>query len=232
MPLPLEGPRPLSPLEREAVDLVFEDSIDPCDVFVSAFYDSSRERAYYGRGGKITLNRSQFWDVNLHMKSSHANTEILKPANIRYLSALIHECTHHWQSVYKKYTERGPYDPPPYDFSWEELQTLTFRKEQHDVVLPESEKPLPEPHDVRKEQYASAAQVYFVIAWQLKHLPEDSDVSLTYEGLNRVGPVDRYHEIRKLDDDNDGKLIVSRNVAECLTYHFNVYLNNLRSEGR
>ena len=42
MPLPLEGPRPLSPLEREAFRLVFWDSLDPCDVYVAVFDDSRR----------------------------------------------------------------------------------------------------------------------------------------------------------------------------------------------
>ena len=41
MPLPLEGPRPLSPLEREAVELVFEDSLDRCDVYARLFWLAS-----------------------------------------------------------------------------------------------------------------------------------------------------------------------------------------------
>ena len=78
MPLAMEGPRPLSPLEREAFRLVFWDSIDPCDVYVSVFDDIYREGGYYSGAGSIQINRSTFLDANLHMNSTHANTDILK----------------------------------------------------------------------------------------------------------------------------------------------------------
>lgn len=52
MPLAMEGPRPLSPLELEAFRLVFWDSIDPCDVYVAVIDDSKEHDASYGMAGK------------------------------------------------------------------------------------------------------------------------------------------------------------------------------------
>lgn len=237
MPLPLEGPRPLSPLEREAVGLVFWDSIDLCGVYVSVTDYQKAQAGGYSDHGHFRLGRDELPYANLHKNSSSADRDILAPANIACLSTLIHECVHHWQSVYMKYTERGPYEPVPYDFSWEELQTLTFRKDQHDVVLPKPQKPLPEPHDVRKEQFASMAQVYFIIAWQLRH-SSDPLVNFT-KGTGKkssVGPIDRYHEIKVMVEPPPGEypseVWVSRKVAGDIIYHFNPYLVELRSGGR
>lgn len=252
MRLAMEGPRPLSPLEREAVELVFWDSIDPCDVHVTVveglIVGEKEVAARYGEGGIIFINRSKFpYTDALDINSRRTNTDKFKPANMNYLCRVIHECAHHWQSIYKKYEERGPYKPAPYDFSWEELQTLTFRKDQHDVVLPESKERLPEPHELRKEQYASAAQVYFVIAWQLRH-SSNSLVNLTTHGSREkiVGPVYRYHEIDAIPHADSTKpdvpfnlcdpvppgRRVSRECAGHLSYHFGPYLVDLRSGGR
>ena len=231
MPLAMEGPRPLSPLELDAFRLVFWDSIDPCDVYVTVIVDSKEHDASYGGAGAITLNRYTFPHANLHKNSSPADPDILMPANMRCLSSLIHECTHHWQSVHKKYTYRGPSGTAVYDFSKKELETLNFIKEEH-PDLKKPDKFEQEYAPFLKEQHASAAQVYFLIKWQLHHLLKEADVNLSYRGLNRVGTVYRYHEIRKLDDDNDGRVIVSRNIAKGLEGHFNRYLHDLRSGGR
>ena len=231
MPLPLEGPRPLSPLEQEAFRLVFWDSIDPCDVYVTVFDDIYKEGGYYSGAGSIQINRSKFLDANLHMNSTHTNTDILKPANIRCLSTLIHECTHHWQWTHKRYQWSGPGDVKTlYAFTRNELTEVPPSRKWWD------QNPWPNKDldmlNLLKEQHAAAAQVYFVIKWQLEHLPEGSDVNLSYKKLNRVGTVDRYHEIRKRDNDNDGQLIVSRDIAEDLTHHFSAYLVDLRSGGQ
>ena len=175
MPLAMEGPRPLSPLEREAFRLVFWDSIDPCDVYVTVFDDIYKEGGYYSGAGSIQINRSTFLDANLHMNSTHANTDILKPANIRCLSTLIHECTHYWQEVYGRHTLYKTF----YDFTKDQLL-------KRDVP------------ELSANQHASAVQVHFLIAWQLEYRPNGSNVNLTSRSPNpehNVGPVDRFRNI-------------------------------------
>ena len=231
MPLAMEGPRPLSPLELDAFRLVFWDSIDPCDVRVTVFDDSTKNDGSYGGHGNIGLNSYTFPDANLHKNSSPADPDILVPANMSCLSTFIHECTHHWQRVHQKYTDRGPGNTGVYDFSKKELETLNFIKAEHlDLKTPDKFKKEHAPF--LKEQHATAAKVYFLIKWQLHYLPKGADVNLSYKGLNDLGTIDYYHEIRKLGDDNDGRIIVSRDIAEGLEDHFKWYLHDLRSGGR
>ncbi len=239
MPLTMEGPRPLSPLEREAFRLVFWDSIDPCDVYVIVVEDIEHTvpgtAADYG-GGRIRISRSKFpYTDALGIDSTLANTDIFKPGNMNYLSRLIHECTHHWQSIYKKYTWRGPSDAKsaPYGFSWKELQILAFIRDQN-TYLQDPEKFPEAHHELLKEQHASAAQVYFIIQWQLEH-SSDPLVNLTYAWGGpdeRVGPVERYSEISDRAVRGQSGPWVSRADARGLSSHFNAYLVDLRSGGR
>ena len=241
MPLPLEGPRPLSPLEREAFRLVFWDSIDPCDVYVTVIekieHTVKNAVATYSNGG-IKFGRSRFpYTDALNIDSTLANTDIFKPGNMNYLSRLIHEATHHWQSVYKKYDWRGPPDTGVYYFSKKELETLKFIKEEH-PDLREPHKFKEEYDELLKEQHASAAQVYFVIAWQLEY-SSDRLVNLTMgsDRERRVGPVHRYYEIAAIPTAHPHDPVppgrwVSRGDAEGLSNHFSAYLVDLRSGGR
>ena len=237
MPLPLEGPRPLSPLEREAFRLVFWDSIDPCDVYVTVMerleHTVGGTVASYSDGG-IKVNGSRFpYTDALDINSTLANTDIFKPGNMNYLSRLIHESTHHWQSVYKKYDWRGPPDTGVYDFSKKELETLKFIKEEH-PNLKKPDKFKKEYATLLKEQHASAAQIYFLIEWQLEY-SSDPLVNLTYAWGGpdeRVGPVERYSEIRKEVVHGQSGPWISRADASDLSNHFSAYLVDLRSGGR
>lgn len=233
MALEVQEARPLSPLERAAVKLVFEDSLDPCDVYVIVHANLGGNAGSAGGSGQINISKASYQRTDaLDIDSTVSIPKALKPENIAYLSTVVHESAHHWESNNQKYTHRGPYEPVPYDFSWEELQTLKFRKDQHDVVLPESQKPLPEPHDVRKEQHASMAQVYFTIAWQLEHLPDGSDVDLTprTNSRNGVGPTHRYHRIQAIDD-GEGRLVVTNKFAKTLKGEFSVFIEELQAGG-
>ena len=210
MPLELQGPRPLSPLEREAVRLVFWDSIDPCDVYLTVLEHLDGDAAAYRGNGNIRISKANFSYADaLNIDSTRATTDIFKPANMNYLSRLIHECTHHWQGVHKKYI----ISDGQYGFTQKQLQTL----------------------DLMKEQHASAAQVYFLIEWQLEH-SSDPLVNLTYwnsSGGKSVGPTVRYREIEKLPNPSGQPgPWVSRKTAEDLSNHFESYLDDLRSGGR
>ena len=236
MPLPLEGPRPLSPLELEAFRLVFWDSIDPCDVHVTVTDDSTKSDGAYSPPGHIRLNSYTFPHANLHKNSSSEDPDILAPANIACLSTLIHECVHHWQSVYQKYIDVGPGNTRVDDFSKKELETLKFIREEH-PGLKDPEKFDKEYPQLLKEQFASIAQVYLIIAWQLRH-SSDPLVNLTTGTGQKssVGPIARYHEIKERVKpppyEYPSEVWVSREVAGDIIYYFNPYLVELRSGGR
>ena len=237
MPLAMEGPRPLSPLERDAFRLVFWDSIDPCDVYLTVVENIEHTvggtAATYSNGG-IQVNGSKFpYTDALGIDSTLANTDIFKPGNMNYLSRLIHESTHHWQSVYKKYDWRGPPNTGLYYFAKKELETLKFIKDEH-PDLREPHKFKEEYDELLKEQHASAAQVYFIIQWQLEY-SSNPLVNLTYAWSGdeeRVGPVERYSEIRKRVVRGQSGPWVFRADARSLSNHFNAYLVDLRSGGR
>ena len=99
MGLEVQGPRPLSPLEREAVDLVFDGSIDPCDVHLTVMeyiqHTVQNVAADYIKGGIIRIGRSKFLHTDaLDINSTLENTDKFKPANMNYLCRVIHEwCT-------------------------------------------------------------------------------------------------------------------------------------------
>ena len=205
MPLPLEGTRVLSPLERDAVKLVFEDAIDLWDISLTVV-ESFKPRplwaaaklpqvaSTYDGDGNIRINRSVFPHTDsLNINSTRTDTEIFKPGNMHYLSTLIHECTHYWQEEYGRHGPpvshaNAPPQPADYKFVSEQLK-------QRDVP------------DLSSEQHASAAQVYFLIEWQLRYQPKGSDVNLTSQSPNsedNVVPVDRFHDIDRYIN-NSGK---------------------------
>ena len=144
----------------------------------------------YDGDGKIRINRSAFPFTGLDKDSDLTSKERdpsglgelkdpFRPANMHYLSTLIHECTHHWQEVYGRHRKPSPNVSPSYRFNGQQLL-------QRDVP------------ELSAEQHASAVQVYFLIDWQLEHQPKGSDVNLTSRSKNsrdNVGPVDRFRNI-------------------------------------
>lgn len=245
--LELQGPRPLSPLEQDAVRLVFCGSLNPCDLYVTVIDDFSAEPAAgsHGGHGNIKINRRAFEYADaLNLNSTRANTAIFKPKNMAYLSTLIHESTHQWQWNYEKYLDAPGDVRLPYDFAREELHTMKFLKRHHKRLDKPGE--FPEKAEFMKEQHASIAQVYFVIAWQLEY-SSDRLVNLTTgSAKTSVGKVKRYHEIAAIqnahpydpippDDSCDAAppgRRVSRGCARRLSDHFGRYLVDLRSGGR
>ena len=91
------GPRVLSPLERDAFNLVFWESIDEWDINLTiAEVDTPGSKAGYSRNGNIRIDAADFpYTDALDINSTRANTDIFKPGNMEYLCTLIHECTHH-----------------------------------------------------------------------------------------------------------------------------------------
>ena len=158
------GLRALSPLETEALNLIFKGTIN-ADQF-----ELTMDPTIKGRGSFGGLNEEGKFDVRIHPdfyagldgNSSLANTEVLDPDIIKALGIFIHESTHAWQFTYKAFRRPAPLRTPPpgggdyYGFNTFELATLQLGKEQH----------------------ASAVQAYFHIFWQLKRGATIIDLSM------------------------------------------------------
>lgn len=255
MSLEVQGARDLSPLETEVVYSVFKESVlaselqlevvnslglggrgatDPeaglKEVLLGEIKQlPAKSTSDYDGNGKITISKSAFPHTQaLNERSTHyslgngGHTDLFRPGNMHYLSALIHECAHHWQGKYNRHTDsrlgRGAYD---------------FTERQ---LIKEN---VP---DFSSEQHASAAQVYFVIAWQLRHRPwprpitaetRGPNVDLTSKPLDSdrsVGPVHHYDRISSIPHTN-GRRIVSNLAAKGMRNTFHEYLRELWDGG-
>ena len=81
------------------------------------------------------------------------------------------------------------------------------------------------------ERHASAAQVYFVLAWQLRYLRPDADVNLTSQPPDSVGPVDRYDEIAHEEHNENGQRIVPYELVARWRNDFRDYILDLQDAG-
>ena len=235
MPLEVQGPRQLSPLEDEVITFVFERLPPPGvkrtiivqDILLKIVENIPFAVSTY-RNGLITISKSALphtQALNQNSTREHVypsdgtfqRTDPFSPGNMHYLSTLIHGCAHHWQEKYNLNRDPGHDWDPPYDFSQEELRNL----------------------DLFSEQHASAAQIYFLIAWQLRYRPspgfEEKYLDLTSQSPDRsknVGPVDRYTWIfDKFKHTDDGKRRLDRTDARGLYSHFDNYERNLWNRG-
>lgn len=161
-----DGLRALSPLETEALNLIFKGTIN-ADQF-----ELTMDPTIKGRGAFRGLNEEGKFDVRIHPdfyagldgNSSLANTDVLDPDIINALGIFIHESTHAWQRTYKAFRRPAPLRTPPpdggdyYGFNTFELATLQLGREQH----------------------ASAVQAYFHIFWQLKRGATIIDLSMDF----------------------------------------------------
>ena len=291
MPLKVQGPRALSPLEEDAVNLVFShagnQSIRPSELRLEiveslrlgeqggrninqemaapsipespvgqqfsekpvmwgamkwplkwATWGGMKQfgvevASTYESGGKITISGSAFPHTQaLNKKSTRSyldltvgsfqRTEPFRPGNMHYLSTLIYQCARHWQWTYNWRDDYRPGWGPPYHLTKEQLQA--------------EDRPA-----ISGERHASAAQIFFLIAWQVRYrrgaaggaedAQEPSDVDLTSQPSNSesyVGPVDRYDEIAGEKLDENGRPIVTKGRVGQLQAHFGYYVNELQ----
>lgn len=177
----------------------------------------------YDGDGKIRISQSAFpytRAVKINSHSTRAGTPIFEPANMHYLSTLIHECTHHWQEEYGRH---GP--PVSHVNAPDQLDNSRFVFEQ----LQKRDVP-----DLSPEQHASAAQVYFLIAWQLRYLVEGSLVNLTSRSENPefdVGPVHLYPDIDKYAISKNAdcpRILTYENARRLKESHFSWLIIELR----
>ena len=236
MPLEVQGPRQLSPLEDEVVTFVFERdppsgverTIIVQDILLRIVADIPGAVSTY-RNGLITINRSALPHTQALNQNSTSTrvypsdgtfqtTDLFSPGNLHYLSTLIHGCAHHWQEKYDLYRDPGNKWDPPFRFNPEQLDNL----------------------DLFSDQHASAAQIYFLISWQLRYRQSPGDgvpyLDLTSQSRDRsknVGPVDRY--TRMLDDEKfkheNGERLLNLTDAQNLISDFINYERNLVDRG-
>ena len=227
--------RPLSPLERDAVDLVFRGSIDLSKISVTVvkFFEPPplwaaaklpQVASTHDGDGNIKIRQSAFphtKGIQIHGATTRgAKAQIFKPANMHYLSTLIHECTHYWQGFYGRHGPavshaNAPPQPADYEFDSKQLK-------ERDVPA------------LSSEQHAAAVQVYFLIAWQLRYLVEDSLVNLTSRSENSeldVGPVHRFLDIDNLANTQNTdcpRIITYENARNLIDVNFGWLLVELR----
>ena len=221
--LTVQGPRLLSPLEKDAVRLVFGGSSSFTDLkilnkiriqFVWEIDGQPTWGASQGAGLiKIAIKKHPCTDFLDH-NSTRGTVDIFKPSNMFYLNRLIHECTHWWQEDNDRYQYSTSGGLERYNFDFDELQDLTFPD---------------------KEPHASAAATWFVIGWQLTYrdVEVESMINLTQRGIgDRVGTVNRYSVIRDIpnapsNSEYSGRW-VTRQKAEALSSDFTTVLEELR----
>ena len=205
------GLRALSALETSAVNFVFQGTIDPSELDIELVaglgYDlpgGGRKliRGNHKGNGKFQVRADLYEDAGLNEHSTMQNTDILNAAVINALSTVIHEATHYWQEKFNRHTTGTNSN-----FTESELFNNRLSSEQH----------------------ASAAQVYFVLAWQVGHDAESINLSTWYANKS-VGPVDRYDAIRPIRHP-DTQRFVTKNTARRLLYNFINFTTALR-DGR
>ena len=195
------GLRALSALEASAVNLVFGGTVDPSELDIEIVKGLGSNRGLHNEG-KIKINARLYEAAGLNENSSVNNTDKLNHAVISYLSTVVHEAAHFWQDKYNRHTTESEYE-----FTESELFHNRLGNEQH----------------------ASAAQVYFVLAWQVGHGAETIALSTWYRETS-VGPVDRYDAIRPIRH-QDKRRLVTKNTARRLLYNFINFTQALR-DGR
>ena len=226
--LRVHGPRRLSPLEKDAVRLVFGNSGSFTDVkirdkiriqFVWEIDGQPKWRGSQGDGLiKISIKNHPYTDF-LNHSSTRGTVDIFKPGNMEYLNTFIHECTHWWQEDNDRYQYSASGGLERYNFDFDELQDLTFPD---------------------KEAHASAAGTWFVIGWQLEYKDVEVEpmINLTASPVaHRVGTVNRYSVIRDIpnapsNSEYSGRWVPRESEeelsAEDLSSHFTTVLEELR----
>ena len=209
--LTIAPPRLLSPLEKYAVGLAFDGAVNPDGPTVEII---EREKLNLGGGktdfaagshtnGMIQMARcSHRHTDNMTINSTVDNTDLRKPSNIAYLARLVHESAHYWQWIHQCY----PNSMSEYTFDREALRGPKF---------------------VGKEQHASAAQVYFILKWQLHHGHDPINLTNKQSGEEDVGPVNRFTRIRTILHNDQGQRLISREFAQQIADMFDDFLVDL-----
>ena len=242
MGLKPQRPRELSNLERAAVDLVFweyrkpkterDGTFDKLKIAIVPDLGPGKRGSHGHNLIEISIRKHRCAD-DLNYFSALGNTDILKPGNIDYLNTFIHECAHQWEVFHDKYRWRGVFKDEPYDFTQKELTESPPSKhkaKRDDNPWYQKSKKL-DILDLLKEQHASAAATWFVIGWQLKYTPSHVNrINLTTDlPGHSVGTVDRYHEIKKRAQFENGRWVMRWKAIELAADFEEVLLKELRN---
>ena len=209
MPLVVQQRRRLSPLERYAVDLVFDGAVDPRELSVEVpdniTIGGDGVASVYSGDGRIAISRIKHTHAeNLHMLTEVDDIDKTRPRNIAYLSTLVHGAGHYWQERRNRYRERIPF----YEFSYVTLNQPAF---------------------ICSEQHASVGQVYFILKWQWDlEIPQLDLTDGSPWQRDNVGPAGRYCPIGGRDLDSNNKRYMSRDeVGRFFPGDFQKYLIDL-----
>ena len=161
--LQTEAPRPLSPLETEAINFMFQGSINPAGLQIQITHMNTGRGSYNHDEKLIRVSEDLYDAAGLSPDSTVSAGIVLSPAVIDYLSTVVHEAMHSWSRTYGGFDW---YRPTPtgagalYGFNFAQLAAL----------------------DLAREQSASAVAGAFILKWQLHHGAEVIDLDFVNFG--------------------------------------------------
>ena len=218
--LQTEPPRDLSDLEAEAINFMFEGSINPAGLQIQIVPDLGG-RGSYNHDKKLISVRQDLYDAAGVSPDSTASTDIvLSPAVIDYLSTVVHEAMHHWSRTY------GGFDGYRFiEVNGERIVTYGFNFAQLAAL------------DLGREQSASAVAGAFILKWQLHHGAEVID--LAFDNLGRFrfnGPANDIRNPHGLFGNPFGESVagfwgnqVNRTIAGSILWFFKPLLAHVGS---
>ncbi len=147
--LQTEAPRPLSPLEAEAINFMFQGSINPAELRIQITHMNTGRGSYNHSQKLIRVSEDLYDAAGLSANSTASAANVLSPAVIDYLSTVVHEAMHSWGREY------GGFDG--YRVSLNGKVVYGFNFDQLGAL------------DLAREQSASAVASAFILKWQLDH---------------------------------------------------------------
>ena len=197
------GLRTLSLLESSAIESEFGSGIDTAGLEIE-FAALEAERGTYD-GVTMTIDLALSNAAGVNVDSTVDNTDILSTAVIDYLSSVVHEAAHLWQSHHLLYLAVSPTrglasnGDRYYNFDTFELTNRLLGNEQH----------------------ASAVQVYFIANWQISHGAEQ----ITFDGIQ---PATRF---RYYTGENNGTFtgVMAVSAVSQYIHYFSPVINELQN---
>ncbi len=215
--LQTEAPRPLSPLEVSAINFMFQGSINPAELRIQITHINKGRGFYYNDEKLIQISEDLYDAAGLSANSIASADIVLSPAVIDYLSTVVHEGVHAWQSVHGGFDgyRVGANGKVMYGFNFAQLAAL----------------------DLAREQSASAVASAFILKWQLHHGAEVIDLDfVNFRRFSFNGPPNDISKPYGLLGSPFGKSVasswgdhVNRTLAGSILWFFNPLLAHVGS---
>ena len=201
--------RAASSLEAAAINSMFQGSINPDNLTIQIVEDlhvgDLKANGSYGQN-VIKIDSRWYVAAGLAAKPTASTDAALSHYVITYLSILIHEATHHWQSE-NKLNRNGD---PGYGFNFDQLSSL----------------------NLGKEQFASAVSSAFILKWQLDRGAEMVNLRFLNFGrwmFNDNPNTEGRPSVSAARASGGWGTIVNRTLAGSLLWFFNPLMAHIRN---